>query len=169
MRFMRFPHPADFSGPNPKSAAQYDSHRSPRLRNSSRWPSPDPTFPRQLKMALTAPYGVCSHTRWPSLHLRFHRSSRWPSLHPTSPQQLKMTTPTAQACLSSAGPGPANPTSPGPVQSSTGQPGTSFETQPQPQPQATHCLHLKFQQRHSSTPAPAQLRSGPAQAQLAHW
>jgi len=77
MRFVRFPHLADFSAPNPKSAAQYDSRRRPRLRNSSRWPSPHPTLPQQLKMTLTASYGFCS-------------SSRWPSPHPTFPPQLKM-------------------------------------------------------------------------------
>ena len=65
MRFMRFPHLADFSAPNPKSAAQYDSRRRPRLRNSARWASnvsaaaqDDPhrilQFLQQLKMALTA-------------------------------------------------------------------------------------------------------------------
>ena len=124
--------------------------------------------------------------------LRFHRSSRWPSLHPTSPQHLKMTLTASYVSTAAQGdphrpaqsssglprlgwakPTPANPTSPSPAQSTPAQASLAhpLKHQPQPEPQATHCLHLKFQQRHSSTPVPAQLRSGPgpARAQLAHW
>jgi hypothetical protein len=52
---VRFSNPADFSGPNLKSAKD-DSHFIPRLHSSSRCPSPHPTPPQQLNMTITASY-----------------------------------------------------------------------------------------------------------------